>query len=256
MIDARIINFLRLAEAYKGDLRLLGELELSIGNMKVISSVNIDEEDFKNLLKLGNDDITIRVGEGFLSIYDNVGKRELRVYSELKELFKKALAIYELLKVQAPSIVVFHGSNLSIVKRVIGYGVRKIEYFEATGTVVLNDLVELTNWDERCLINILLYAGDVIKPLKISDCQYYLPLLPLLVQRGGIFEKDYAEFGCNKVSPPNLNLLKVMLEKNLKNCYHISAGHPDKNIEKINYIEANYERARVFIVDDKVNVST
>ena len=248
MIDQRITSFLRLAEKYNADLKLVGELELDIGSLKIISSIDI-EGYFPLLLSFINENLTVKIGDNLLSI--SYGGKELEIHGELNVMFSNVNSLIKAVKSQLPMKIIYHGKKLSGLEKVSNLSVRKVEYFEDSDVIRINDLVELANWDEACLINILMYLGDLVLPLKVSDCKYYLPVLPLIVQSGGVFEKDFAEFRCHLISPPDLKLVKFMLEKNLANCYQIIGGNFEDNLNSILYIEKKYRGVNVTIRDGK-----
>ncbi|PVU75286.1 hypothetical protein DDW11_03390 [Sulfolobus sp. SCGC AB-777_G06] len=251
MIDERIIKLIEVAEALKIPLKLLGELELDVGSLRIITAESLDVEDVKSLLDVSHKRATIKINKSGVVVIDEDLRKELHLYADNKAILKDIKRLFKIVENQTPSIVIYHGWDLDKLQKVLYFGVRKIEYFEGDGKLIINDLIEVDAWDEKCLTNVMMYIGEVVKPIKIGDCNYYYPILALLIQKGGIFERDFAKFECNEVSPPDLTLLKFMMIKDLRNCYNVLGGDVKRNIDAILTAEEKYTNANLVIQDGK-----
>lgn len=251
MIDERIIKLIEVAEALKIPLKLLGELELDVGSLRIITAEMLDVEDVKSLVDLSHKRATIKINKNGVMIMEEELGKEFYVYADPKAVLKCMKRLFKIVESQIPSILIYHGENLDKLQKVLNFGVRKVEYVERDGKLIINDLIEVGVWDEKCLTNVIMYVGEVLKPIKIVDCNYYYPILSLIIQKGGIFERDFAKFECNEVSPPDLALLKFMMIKDLRNCYKVLGGDTKRNIDAILTAEEKYTNANLVIQDGK-----
>lgn len=246
MIDDNIRKGIELAEKFNLDLSFEGFFIFKNKNVILKSSILPSKDLLEKLSKL-EDKVEIKLTGDYFEVLWN-GKR-LKILKPQDFLSNNLYEIVEIIKVMKTKEVEFNGDRIEIIKLIDNYfNSNKLIIESSQDNVIRFNNVKVKDCNEEKLILISMYFSEIIHDVEIYDCEYYSPILHLIITTGGVFYRDKASFLCHQVINPSLNLLKYMLTKNLRNCYIIKSNLIDEEIiNKIEEYEKKYSNSSIII---------